>query len=177
MADNARPTPIVAACLQATGPGVWSGLEAGREQARSYTSASSWWSAAREFAVVARGHADGGLELAREGALVDEAAGQADRGDRIVAFQQLHGRFDAQLGQHLLRRELEYAAEMALELGHRHAGQVGQVRHADALGAIGLHVFEDFADPVVDRVPAVGEPEVARHADHAADLAAHGQRA
>src|SRR5699024_8177892 len=48
MADNARPTPIVGACLQATGLGVWSGLEAGCEQARSYTGASSWWSAARE---------------------------------------------------------------------------------------------------------------------------------
>ena len=68
------------------------------------------------LAVLAGRHAHRGLELARERALVAEAAALANAGDAALATQQAHGHFDAQLDQVLLRGDLEYVAEVALQL-------------------------------------------------------------
>src|SRR4029078_2075658 len=102
-------------------------------------------------AVVARGDADDGAELAGEGAVVGVAAGLRDRGDAVGAVEEAGGALEPELDQEAVGRELEHAIELALELRHRELGDAGEVGDADVVGEVAVEVVYDGGEARVER--------------------------
>src|SRR5581483_6408464 len=132
--------------------------------------------AREQQAIIARRHADHRAELARERALVAEAAGVTDGGHAALVCQHLHRRLDAELGEQLLRRELEHAADVTLELRDRNARDVGERADAHAFAVMALQMREHRAQAIVGRVAAIELSEIARETDHTANAAARIER-
>jgi hypothetical protein len=88
------------------------------------------------LAVLAGREAGGGFELAGEGGVVAVAAGLGDFSHAGVAVQHARGGVDAGLDNHLARRQVEDAQEVALDLRHRHVGNARQLRQLQGLAVL-----------------------------------------
>jgi hypothetical protein len=88
------------------------------------------------LAVLAGREAGGGLELAGEGGVVAVAAGLGDFSHAGVAVQHARGGVHARLDNHLARRQVEDAQEVALDLRHRHVGDARQLRQLQGLAVL-----------------------------------------
>ena len=83
----------------------------------------------------------------------------------------MHGHLQAQFGQHLLRGELEYAAERALQLGHGKSGDIHQGLHAYVLGVVNVQVAQRQPQFFVLGVVAFLRIQITRDADDALHFA------
>src|SRR5260221_8031669 len=95
------------------------------------------------LAVFAGGASKLTSELAREVALVREAAAQRDPGQRFVRVNQRPAGYpQAKLPQILLRREMKSRLELTLECAQRHLRGGGELMVGDRALVVIAHVFQ-----------------------------------
>ena len=87
--------------------------------------------------------------------MIGESAGRRDRSHAVRTAQMAHRRFDAQFVQQLVRRQLEHAPKMPLELRDREVAQVRERLHAHRAAAMTLQVRDRAAQAIVGRMAGV----------------------
>ena len=110
------------------------------------------------------------LELSGESAVVGIAALQCHFGDGYVGMQQAMGVLQANLLDHLPRRQVEHSLAVSFQLRHGNAGDSRQLAQGDAAIEMRADIFVDRGQALVGRVRVGGRLQVNRNPRQADDF-------
>ncbi|MSU51327.1 MAG: hypothetical protein EXS37_19945 [Opitutus sp.] len=100
-------------------------------------------------AVITRGEPHMLAEVARERALIAEAAGKRDFAKALIGVADgVAGDDEAGLDQEIVRANAKSFLEFALELTDRHAGEPGELLNGNVIAVALLDVAHGFREPV-----------------------------